>query len=902
MKEYLQTTDAVLDKVGSSGTGLTGAEAAARLEKNGKNKLAEGKRESVILRFLKQLVEPMTIILLVAAAISAVLAVYEGSFPSDVVIIMAVVVINAVLGVVQESKAEEAIAALQEMSAATSKVLRDGKQVSVHSEDLVVGDVIILEAGDAVPADARLLECASMKVEEAALTGESVPVVKTAESLSAGESGDVPLGDRINMVFMGSTVVYGRGKAVITATGMGTEMGKIASALSQAEEGKTPLQIKLSQLSRILTYLVVGICVVIFAVNLAGSLITNGSGNLPETILNTFMIAVSLAVAAIPEGLSTVVTIVLSIGVTNMSKKNAIIRKLTAVETLGCTQIICSDKTGTLTQNKMTVVDHVGEDEGLLANAMSLCSDAEFDAGEGAAVGEPTECALVNYAAKLGLDKNSEKQKLPRVGEIPFDSGRKMMTTVHRAQDGHYIQFTKGAPDEILKRCSTVLEGGAAVPLTDAGRERILAANKGMADRALRVLAVAQKQLSAPPAVYESDAVECDLCFVGLVGMIDPVRPEVKAAIEECRRAGIRPIMITGDHRDTAVAIAKELGIITDASQAITGADLDKISDEQFATDVQKYSVYARVQPEHKTRIVNAWRKLGKVTAMTGDGVNDAPSIKNADIGVGMGITGTDVTKNVADMILADDNFATIVSAAAEGRRIYDNIRKAIQFLLASNLSEVLTIFCATMIGIIIGEDFTVFLPVHLLWINLITDCFPALSLGLEKPEADVMQKAPRDPKEGVFAGGMGIAVAYQGVYMTVITLVSYCIGRYVLADMHHAAAIAAGEYSAQMLGYSMAFLTLSMGEIFHSFNMRSLHGSVFAIKSQNKWLWGAGALSLILTTAVIEIPFLAKAFSLAELNLPEYGIALALAISVIPVVELCKLFYRLTQKKRAGN
>ena len=540
MKEYLQTTDAVLDKVGSSGTGLTGAEAAARLEKNGKNKLAEGKRESVILRFLKQLVEPMTIILLVAAAISAVLAIYEGSFPSDVVIIMAVVVINAVLGVVQESKAEEAIAALQEMSAATSKVLRDGKQVSVHSEDLVVGDVIILEAGDAVPADARLLECASMKVEEAALTGESVPVVKTAESLSAGESGDVPLGDRINMVFMGSTVVYGRGKAVITATGMGTEMGKIASALSQAEEGKTPLQIKLSQLSRILTYLVVGICVVIFAVNLAGSLITNGSGNLPETILNTFMIAVSLAVAAIPEGLSTVVTIVLSIGVTNMSKKNAIIRKLTAVETLGCTQIICSDKTGTLTQNKMTVVDHVGEDEGLLANAMSLCSDAEFDAGEGAAVGEPTECALVNYAAKLGLDKNSEKQKLPRVGEIPFDSGRKMMTTVHRAQDGHYIQFTKGAPDEILKRCSTVLEGGTAVPLTDAGRERILAANKGMADRALRVLAVAQKQLSAPPAVYESDAVECDLCFVGLVGMIDPVRPEVKAAIEECRRAGLQ--------------------------------------------------------------------------------------------------------------------------------------------------------------------------------------------------------------------------------------------------------------------------------------------------------------------------------------------------------------------------
>ena len=902
MKEYLQTTDAVLDAVGTTAAGLTSAEAEARLERNGKNKLAEGKKESLVLRFLKQLIEPMTIILLVAAAISAVLSVYEGSFPSDVIIIMAVVIINAVLGVAQESKAEEAIAALQEMSAATTKVLRNGKQISVHSEDLVVGDVIILEAGDAVPADARILECASMKVEEAALTGESVPVNKTADVLPAGENGDVPLGDRVNMVFMGSTVVYGRGKAVIVSTGMDTEMGKIATALTQAVDGQTPLQIKLGQLSRILTYLVIGICVVIFAVNLAGSLITNGTGNLPETILDTFMIAVSLAVAAIPEGLSTVVTIVLSIGVTNMSKKNAIIRKLTAVETLGCTQIICSDKTGTLTQNKMTVVDHAGEDEALLANAMSLCSDAELDPDTNTAVGEPTECALVNYAAGLGLNKNSEKAALPRIGEVPFDSGRKMMTTVHSKPDGSFIQFTKGAPDEIIKRCTSVLEGGAAVPLTDEKRNSILAANKNMADRALRVLAVAQKPLSAPPTVYDAETLECGLCFIGLVGMIDPVRPEVKAAIDECRLAGIRPIMITGDHRDTAVAIAKELGIITDSAQAITGADLDKISDEQFAKDVEKYSVYARVQPEHKTRIVNAWRKLGKVTAMTGDGVNDAPSIKNADIGVGMGITGTDVTKNVADMILADDNFASIVSAAAEGRRIYDNIRKAIQFLLASNLSEVLTIFFATMIGIFIGEDFTIFLPVHLLWINLITDCFPALSLGLEKPEADVMRKAPRDPKEGIFAGGMGVAIAYQGVYLTIITLASYCIGRYVLADMHHATAIAAGEYSAQMLGYSMAFLTLSMGEIFHSFNMRSLHGSVFTLKSQNKWLWGAGALSLLLTTAVIEIPFLADAFSLAELNLPEYAIALALAVSVIPVVELCKLIYRSVEKKHAGN
>lgn len=900
MKDYLKGSADVLADLASSPDGLTESEAEARLQQNGKNKLVEGKKESLLRRFLKQLAEPMTIILIAAAVISAVMAVMNNEFPSDVIIIMAVVLINAVLGVVQESKAEKAIAALQEIAAATSKVIRGGRQITIRSEDLVVGDVIVLEAGDAVPADARILECASLKIEEAALTGESVPVTKTADVLAPGANGDISLGDRKNMAFMGSTVVYGRGKAVVTGTGMDTEMGKIADALSKAEDGKTPLQKKLAQLSKILTYLVIGICVVIFAINLIRAAVTGDFTG--AVVLDTFMVAVSLAVAAIPEGLATVVTIVLSIGVTNMSKRNAIIRKLTAVETLGCTQIICSDKTGTLTQNKMTVVDHYGDDEVLLATAMSLCSDAQLDTETGDAVGEPTECALVNYAAKLGLDKNVQKKEFVRIGEVPFDSMRKMMTTVHKTENGSLIQFTKGAPDEILKRCTKAMVNGSAVDMTPEIQEAILKQNKAMADKALRVLAAATKKLSEEPAVYEPEAVENDLCFIGLCGMIDPVRPEVKPAIDECRSAGIRPIMITGDHKDTAVAIAMQLGIISDPGEAITGAELDGISDEEFESAVEKYSVYARVQPEHKTRIVNAWRKKGKVTAMTGDGVNDAPSIKNADIGVGMGITGTDVTKNVADMILADDNFATIVSAAAEGRRIYDNIRKAIQFLLASNLSEVLTIFCATMIGIIIGEDFTVFLPVHLLWINLITDCFPALSLGLEKPEADVMQKAPRDPKEGVFAGGMGIAVAYQGVYMTVITLVSYCIGRYVLADMHHAAAIAAGEYSAQMLGYSMAFLTLSMGEIFHSFNMRSLHGSVFAIKSQNKWLWGAGALSLILTTAVIEIPFLAKAFSLAELNLPEYGIALALAISVIPVVELCKLFYRLAQKKRTGN
>ena len=890
MSFYLDPKSKVLaDLEANEANGLTSAEAEARIEKYGKNKLVEGKKESLIHRFFKQLAEPMTIILLVAAAISAGVEIYHGvleghmGFPSDVVIILAVVLINAILGVFQESKAEKAIEALQEIAAATSKVIRDGRQITVKSEDLVVGDIIVLEAGDAVPADARIIECASMKIEEAALTGESVPVTKQEEALTAGANCDVALGDRKNMVFMGSTVVYGRGKAVVCATGMETEMGKIADALSKAEEGKTPLQIKLAGLSKILTYLVIGICVVIFGVKL----VQDGVGI--EPIISSFMLAISLAVAAIPEGLATVVTIVLSIGVTNMSKRSAIIRKLTAVETLGCTQIICSDKTGTLTQNKMTVVDHYGDDEKLLANAMSLCSDAEFDVSEGTAVGEPTECALVNYAETLDLSKNVQKNAFVRIGEVPFDSVRKMMSTVHKTEDGKLVQFTKGAPDEILKRCTKALIGGNTVEMTDAIRADILAANKAMADKALRVLSAAKKDLDAEPAVYESDAVECDLTFIGLVGMIDPVRPEVKPAIDECRTAGIRPIMITGDHKDTAVAIAMQLGIITSADQAITGAELDSISDDDFNTAVENYSVYARVQPEHKTRIVNAWRTKGKVTAMTGDGVNDAPSIKNADIGVGMGITGTDVTKNVADMILADDNFATIVSAVGEGRRIYDNIRKAIQFLLASNLSEVLSIFFATLLG------FTIFQPVHLLWINLITDCFPALALGMEKPEADVMNRSPRDSREGIFAGGLGVAVAYQGLLVTLITLASYYIGRDVLYASHVGA-----HYTAEALGTSMAFLTLSMCEIFHSFNMRSLHGSIFTMKNQNKWLWGAGILSFLLTTAVVEIDFLAKAFELAHLNLVEYAVAMGLAISIIPIVEIVKLVQRIIASKKA--
>lgn len=890
MKEYLKDSFEVLEELNVTENGLSSDEAEQRLNQNGKNKLAEGKKETLLMRFLKQFAEPMTIILIVAAVISAIVELPH--FPTDTLIIMAVVLINAVLGVVQESKAEKALEALEKIAAATSKVIRGGHQITVKSEDLVVGDIIVLEAGDAVPADCRIIECASLKIEEAALTGESVPVDKKVESLQPGSNGDVPLGDRKNMVFMGSTVVYGRGKAVVVATGMDTEMGKIADALTNAQEGKTPLQTKLAQLSKILTFLVIGICVVMFGINLIrasldGSL-SSGAG---KVVLDTFMLAISLAVAAIPEGLATVVTIVLSIGVTNMSKQNAIIRKLTAVETLGCTQIICSDKTGTLTQNKMTVVEHYSNDERLLAIGMSLCSDAEFDTNENTAIGEPTECALVNYAESLSLSKNEQKLIYPRVGEVPFDSSRKMMTTVHE-KENELIQFTKGAPDEILKRCSFVFENGEAVALSEEKKEEILNANKKLADKALRVLAVGFKIIKSEPVEYSSDALENELCFIGLVGMIDPVRPEVKPAIDKCREAGIRPIMITGDHKDTAVAIAIQLGIIENAEQAITGAELDEISDEKFETVVDKYSVYARVQPEHKTRIVNAWRKKGKVTAMTGDGVNDAPSIKNADIGVGMGITGTDVTKNVADMILTDDNFATIVSAVGEGRRIYDNIRKAIQFLLASNLSEVVAIFFASLIGIS-----SLFKPVHLLWINLITDCLPALSLGMEKPESNIMKRKPRDSKEGIFAGGLGFSVVYQGILVAAITLISYFIGRDVLAELHHAEAIMQGSYSAEMLGTSMAFLTLSMAEIFHAFNMRSLVGSIFTMKKQNIWLWGAGLLSFLLTTLVIEVPFLAEAFELAQLDILEYGIAMGLAFTVIPIVELIKLVQRKCSK-----
>jgi Ca2+-transporting ATPase len=879
MREYLLSSNQVLEELNTSDKGLNTSEASKRLEKNGKNKLNEAEKVSLVTRFINQLKDPMVIVLIVAALISAVTAIYSQESFADVIIILAVVVINAVLGVYQESKAEKAIEALHKMTAATTKVIRDGKQQEVKSEDLVVGDIIVLEAGDSIPADARILTSASMKVEESALTGESVPVDKISNVLELNDAKDIALGDRKNMVYMGTTLVYGHGTAVITSTGMDTEMGKIADAITQAKEQQTPLQIKLNELSKVLSWLVLGISVFIFLLSVY-RLYPDITG---DGVLATFMLAVSLAVAAIPEGLAAVVTIVLSIGVTKMSNRNAVIRKLTAVETLGSTSVICSDKTGTLTQNKMTVVDFYGDDENLLARIMSLCNDAHLN-DENEAEGEPTEAALVNYAYNLNLSKDEMEEKFPRVAEAPFDSGRKLMSTIHKV-DNKYEQYTKGAPDVLLGLCTTYWDGTSKQPLTDEKREEIASANKNLASQALRVLAAATRTWDELPQNDSPANLEKDLCFVGLTGMIDPVRPEVKPAIDECKAAGVRAVMITGDHKDTAVAIAKQLGIIDDESEAITGQDLNELSDEQLEKEIEKYSVYARVQPEHKVRIVDAWQKKDKIVAMTGDGVNDAPSIKTANIGIGMGITGTDVTKNVADMVLADDNFATIVAAVEEGRRIYDNIRKTIQFLLASNLSEVLSILAATLFG------FTILRPTHLLWINLITDTIPAIALGMEEGEDDAMQQPPREAKEGVFARGLGFDVIWQGVMVTVLTVAAYFIGHYIESGVW--------EIAQSDDGITMAFLTLSMSEMFHSLNMRSRRHSIFTLKKQNKYLFGAVIASFILTVVVIYVPFLSNAFQFQPISGLEFVIAIGLGALVIPIVEIVKFFQRQYDKAK---
>ncbi|MDO5445834.1 MAG: calcium-translocating P-type ATPase, PMCA-type [Eubacteriales bacterium] len=901
MKYYLEEARDVLSELKTSENGLTSAEAAERLAQNGKNKLDEPPKDSLVKKFFSSLADPMIIMLIVAAAIQAVITVIEthGTFGikdfADVIVILAVVVINTVMSLVQESKSEAAMEALMQMTAATSKVIRDGETTVVKSEEIVVGDVLVFEAGDSVPADCRILESYSMKAEEAALTGESVPVSKIIDVLMCRDSQDVTLGDRKNMLYSGSTVVYGRGKAVVTGTGMNTEMGKIANALSAAEQEQTPLQKKMSELSKFLTKLVIWICIVVFAVGIIRSLVSSGSAfswsHLGETSLDTFIAAIALAVAAIPEGLPAVVTIILSIGVTAMAKRQALIRKLTAVETLGCTQIICSDKTGTLTQNRMTVVDSYTEDPVLLATILACCSDSKRGLGMHEAVGEPTENALVNHAHDLQLYKDELDVQRPRVGEAPFDSMRKLMSTVHKV-DGKYWQYTKGATEVLLDRCDRYLVNGKEMPITEEYKKYVISQVKAFADRALRVLSGAYRVYDSEPTSYEADDLEQGLVFAGFVGMIDPCRPEVYDAIRECRTAGIRPVMITGDHKDTAVAIGKDLGIITDDSEAILGSELDKYTDEELIEEVTKYSVYARVQPEHKTRIVKAWRARGCVTAMTGDGVNDAPSIKAADIGIGMGITGTDVTKGAADMVLADDNFATIVNAVEEGRKIYDNVCKVLQFQLSTNMSEVIIMFVSSLL------NFTILSPVHLLWINMVTDSLPGLALGAEKAEGDLMRRKPRASTDGIFSNGAGFDMVWQGIYIALAELAAYFIGYHI--EVGSMAGVFSGNECINAM--AMAFLTVNLAEMMCAINMRSRTGSILSkemFKNMNWWLFGATCVTVLLTLIAIYMPGLQTVFGIqpGTFSVKELLISILLALSTVPVFEIGKAIRRAVRK-----
>ena len=871
MQFYLKNKEETFKELNSSEKGLSSEEVQARQAKFGLNKLKEPKKKSIFKKVLESILDPMILMLLVAAGISAVTAAIQHESFTDVFIILFVVIVNTILGILQENKAEQAIEALKEMTATTSKVLRDGKQVTIKSSELVPGDVVILEAGDAISADCRIIECNSMKVEEAAITGESLPISKTTETLKLAENQkDIPLGDRRNMIYSGSTVAYGRGKAVVAYTGMDTEIGKIADELTKVEDKQTPLQKNMAELSKTLTKLVVAISVFVFIFGV----LRNGTFT-GKAILDTFLTTIALAVAAIPEGLPAVVTIILSIGVTSMAKRNALIRKLTAVEALGCTQVICTDKTGTLTQNKMTVVDEYTDNKELLATAMALCNDSKIGENDDKAVGEPTENALVEYAKKLGLWKTKLEEKNPRIGEVPFDSIRKMMSTVH--QDGDkYIQYTKGACEILITRCTKYIKDGKIEDLTDEIREKILKKNKEFADNAYRVLGAAYKIYDKKPEVYESEELEYDLIFIGIVGMIDPCREEVYSAIVECRKAGIRPIMITGDHKDTAVAIAKNLNIIKDASEAMTGAELDSLSDEELTRALKKCSVFARVQPEHKTRIVKNLKSQNLITAMTGDGVNDAPSIKTADVGVSMGITGTDVTKGASDVILADDNFATIVNAVEEGRKIYDNVRKVLQFQLSTNMAEVIVIFLSSLFGV------TFLTPAHLLWINMVTDSAPGLALGMEKAEGDVMERKPRNSNDSVFSQGAGRDMIIQGVIMSILVTLSYFIGEYLENGVW-----AINETGA---GMSMTFITMNFIEMFHAVCMRSQRNSIFTMKTMNWWLVGAFILTSILTLGVITIPFFVNLFGFTPISFKEFAISFGLAFAIVPIVEISKI------------
>ena len=881
---YTQGEEEVLKSLDTSIDGLSTAQAKERLDAYGYNELDEGEKRSLLSKFIDQFKDLMIIILLVAAALSVITEGMHGL--TDACIILAVVVLNAAFGVYQEGQAEAAIEALKNMSSPLARVRRDGNVVEIDSRELVPGDIVLLEAGDVVPADMRLLEAASLKIEEAALTGESVPVEKDVTETVEAEAG---IGDRVNMGYQNSNVTYGRGTGVVTNTGMYTEVGKIADMLANADESQTPLKQSLEQLSKTLTYLIIAIALVTFLV----SVFIRG-----EQPLEGLMVAVALAVAAIPEGLPAIVTILLSLGTTTLAKRNSIVRKLPAVETLGSTEIIASDKTGTLTMNQMTVekvytngqlqsaATELGVDNTTL-RIMNFANDTKVDP-DGKLIGDPTETALVQFGLDHNFDVRDVLKSEPRVAELPFDSDRKLMSTIHKEADGTYFVAVKGAPDQLLKRVTQIEINGEVRPITDEDKQAILATNKDLAKQALRVLMMAYKTTNDIPTL-ESAVVESDLIFSGLVGMIDPERPEAAEAVRVAKEAGIRPIMITGDHQDTAEAIAKRLGIIDPndtEDHVFTGAELNELSDEEFQKVFKQYSVYARVSPEHKVRIVKAWQNDGKVVAMTGDGVNDAPSLKTADIGIGMGITGTEVSKGASDMVLADDNFATIIVAVEEGRKVFSNIQKSIQYLLSANMAEVFIIFFATLFG------WDVLQPVHLLWINLVTDTLPAIALGVEPAEPGIMTHKPRGRQSNFFDGGVFGAIMYQGVFQTILVLAVYGWG--LVFPEHHTQA----EIHADAL--TMAFATLGLIQLLHAFNVKSVYQSVFKVGLfRNKTFNWAIPVAFVLLMATIVVPGFNNLFHVSHLSMTQWLAVIVGSFLIVVLVELVKAIQRALGKDK---
>ena len=870
---YLQSVEEVFNEVQSSPAGLSSQEVASRLEKYGANTLQEGKKKSLLEKFVDQFKDFMILVLLVAAVVSMFAHSGEPD-PTDAIIILAVVLLNAILGVFQESKAEEAIEALKKMASPVASVLRDGHVEHVKGEDIVVGDVVILEAGDVVPADMRLFEVNTVKIEESALTGESVPVDK---DLVIPTGDEVGIGDRTNMAFSSTNVTYGRAVGVVTSTGMNTEVGKIANMLANTEEGKTPLQENQDALGKWLTIMILVIAVIIFVVGML-------RGNEWTHMLLT---AIAIAVAAIPEGLPAISTIILALGTQKMAQRNALVRKLPAVETLGGVEIICSDKTGTLTLNQMTVEKMVYDNEihdaseeisndNMALRVMNLANDTKISQ-DNSLLGDPTETAMVQYGLDKKYDVREELVNIPRVAEVPFDSTRKLMTTIHQLEDGKYLVATKGAPDMLLDRVTKIKKHGEVSAFTEDDRTTLMKLNKEMATQALRVLAMAYKVIDTLPETIDTDSIEHDLIFAGLVGMIDPERKEAAAAIKVAQSAGIRTIMITGDHRDTAQAIAKRLGILRPDQEdgVLTGGELNDISDEELERTVETYSVYARVSPEHKVRIVKAWQKNGKVVSMTGDGVNDAPSLKQADIGVGMGITGTEVSKGASDMVLADDNFETIVVAVEEGRKVFSNIQKAVQYLLSANFGEVMTMFVATMAGWSILE------PIHILWINLVTDVFPAIALGLEEAEADIMNHPPRGKSSNFLSNGVLPSIFYQGFFEGAITLFVFWYATHI-------------ANWGNPVGETMAFATLGLIQLFHAFNVKSVYKSLGEVGAfKNKMFNYAILLSAVMLLSVMVIPGLTTVFDVATLTAGQWLFVVGSAFSIVPIVEIAKAIMR---------